>query len=344
MWGLVMLDINSQEINNIKYELEHFRVAYVDHVEKVLMKVDTLSDDIKHQVWNSNFFRFWAESVMIAVEEKKSMEVIHMFYQYDPLKRRDIYQNAIHVRMKAEDENIFSINHKIYESFPQSEWGSDVIYHGYTMMFQTFDPETHEVWVKDFLKAILFDMEQWAIMDGVDSTLQYLGHGRYSYVYQVGNYVLKVGNQRNLDASIVSGYISHPTLFKQIGDDCFIEVSNFSKNTSLEESAEIQVFEHLANDCIWWLDCRLDNVGKLVRGNFPRFTNLTSLGYQFLGIPKELSKSPKIGSYIVIDRDYIFSRKEYQTMEQIEEKTGMCFSDTYTSDVENSYQKRRSLR
>ncbi len=152
-----------------------------------------------------------------------------------------------------------------------------------------------------------------------------IGDGGYCNVYQVGNYVLKLGAQRE-DLNIPNHRrILQPLLRGRIIGSLsnkYIEVQNlvdknWFKKMDNDDVYEIlyQIYSELRDSDLVWYDIKPENVGKLRKANRSNLIfmdidgkkkNIRPVG-EATGMIGELPKEDVLrkGDYVIIDTDYI---------------------------------------
>lgn len=155
-----------------------------------------------------------------------------------------------------------------------------------------------------------------------------LSEGMYSTAYQIGDYVLKIGNRRS-DAKIPNHRrILQPILRAKINpysnkDNNFIEVQNavdgeWYKDMDWEDVKEIlyDVYCDMRKSGIIWYDVKPENVGRLRKPNKVNFKYFDPYKNEEVdifpteeatGLQGELSEKEilKAGDYVVLDTDFI---------------------------------------
>lgn len=153
---------------------------------------------------------------------------------------------------------------------------------------------------------------------GKDYTdIGYVNSGDYSTVFQIGNRILKIGeelkkyqipNHRRilqpiartnytLEDGTVLGYMEVTSLVN----------TNFSPEEKDNEKL-YQVYKELRDDGIIWLDAKWNNVGKMLGDNITRWRGkLTNIPPCSVGFDKEFKGKPLAkGEIAVIDLDYLY--------------------------------------
>lgn len=158
------------------------------------------------------------------------------------------------------------------------------------------------------------------IKEVIDSVLKYenksyhdikkIGAGNFSDVYKIGNKVIKIGKQRkkfNVEnsklflqpiyrSSIKSGKDSRQLLCIEITD--LID----TKNVNYENL--YQVYKTLRNLGYIWVDCRMNNIGRILKDSKVSFNN------------KKSTEILKVGDIVILDSDYIYSEEEFSKLDK----------------------------
>lgn len=192
-------------------------------------------------------------------------------------------------------------------------------------------------WIKDFLKYILYDMKMLAKNNGyVNPGIKYLSSGSYFQVYRIGDEVLKIGERKHNPSNDFSYNYIVAHLSREFSESYTIEVCPYAKMSvfTYEDVQKLYDEERKLNYC--WADCKEDNIGILIRDNVPYYINLNDLGYEFLGINKELENYKKNGDYIIIDRDFCYNLNNYD----INKVIYFYGAGSWVIKHEESYQKK----
>jgi len=159
---------------------------------------------------------------------------------------------------------------------------------------------------KDFIHLIIKDLEDKC----EHNDIIYVGKGKYSYVFKIGDYILKLGVLRHCDVIKESKYILKPLLFKRFKEaNLTIEVTREAmliKRKRGSDKIVYSLFEKLLNDNILWWDCDVSNVGVLLSDNVDTYGDISELGRKYLGIFDYESDYLKKGDYVVIDLDHLY--------------------------------------
>lgn len=161
--------------------------------------------------------------------------------------------------------------------------------------------------------------------------LRKIGSGRKSLVYSVGSKVIKLGlekksyalksNKRFLNIIYKADFLS--------GIDgrflIHIEITNLVDTKSANMEILYQIYKELRVLGYVWIDCRLDNIGKLLSDN-----NGTENQGNFL----------KKGDMVILDGDYIYTLDEFANLDK--DKTSEL-SNIYNYNLLQSLEDRYQL-
>ena len=157
-----------------------------------------------------------------------------------------------------------------------------------------------------------------------------IGHGEYSKVYLIGNYVLKIGYPRNNIDIPNDRRILQPIIRGNINESTFIEVQNkvdmgWFKYMSPYEINEIlfQIYVDLRKRGKIWIDIKKENVGKLL---LPNKTNIKFYDFkdkkikdikptrEATGLIGEVDENDVlgVGEYVIVDTDHVVSEDRKQ--------------------------------
>ena len=107
--------------------------------------------------------------------------------------------------------------------------------------------------------------------------LKWIGSGKYSNVYKLGNIVIKLGEQRLSNNVPKHKNILSPYILEKIKvndkDKEYLEITKYVeplKEENFKENKQIvyNIFKNLRQDKIVWIDARAENVGKTDDGKY----------------------------------------------------------------------------
>lgn len=176
--------------------------------------------------------------------------------------------------------------------------------------------------------------------DEYEHNLTFIGLGSSSVVFQIDEYIFKMGHFRFNEKIPNHKRVLQPLIrcsFKFPGCPIYIEVQNlvdrnWYKNMSQQESSEIvdKIYNELENSGINWWDNKSRNIGKLLK---PNKANLI-MGYtyangkwlpderienSFLGIVGNNNEILPAGEYVILDTDSL-ELINYSSIEEYEKK------------------------
>lgn len=166
----------------------------------------------------------------------------------------------------------------------------------------------------------LLDKQQ---LDISEENIKYIGNGGFSIVFQIGEYVFKIGMSRHDNRIKKHRRLLQPILRTKISDDIYAEVQNlvdkdWHRQMSEAERDDIvtKLKVELQKDGLIWCDDKFENVGRLLKPNRvnlktgkvqtgrglvdSNFTSDSSIG--FYG--EDVEVLPQ-GEYVILDTDNI---------------------------------------
>lgn len=188
---------------------------------------------------------------------------------------------------------------------------------------------------EDILWAIKRILEELLKNQNLSTTdIQDIGEGASSKVFLIGDKVIKTGLERMVykvpnHARIIQPLIriSLPYLQKskrkiKDEDNLFVEVQNKVQNNWWEGLTEAEIdeelyriYKELRDDGILWIDCKKENVGRLLKENKTNYCDIRgnelrpedkAIGFYGKKTNRVLSK----GKLVIIDTDYLITRED----------------------------------
>ena len=166
--------------------------------------------------------------------------------------------------------------------------------------------------IKDILKLFFKDLTKMEKCDVLD--IELLDIGGYSFVYKVGNKVLKYGDKRKTYKIPNSKYILQPYIRRQFEElnDFTIEVEDFVDTSNITMDDAKEVFFNLLDDGIVMTDIKEKNFGRLINDNKALIVGRNNT---FESIPQLNGFSKRVdtlsaGNIVVIDSDFLYSLKD----------------------------------
>lgn len=232
-------------------------------------------------------------------------------------------QNEIIANLSGGDLIQYMQQSKQEEGFHQ-QWNSKQLVRHIFKNEKSISDET----TKTMLSTIISELCEQANIKPTDIILA--GEGKYSMALKIGNYILKIGEQRKADRIINDKRIIRPLIRQQTNptsidekkDDIpnlFIEVQQMVEAKWYEGLSEEQIEEELykiyaelRDRNILWTDCKKENVGRLLAPNDGKFSingqELKSENEAIQAYGQETDEILQPGELVIIDTDFIFSK------------------------------------
>ena len=174
-----------------------------------------------------------------------------------------------------------------------------------------------------------------------EKTIYYRGKGFFSYVFQIGNKIIKFGTDRVQYRIPYVKEILQPLLRKKIGEDFIIEVSENVNTKWYEELDEREaklrlysLWKAIRKKGVIWADIDLKNTGELLRDNTiywkPYFRKSDNSFHDLqienerLGIDgTEKKEILHKGDLVIIDTDMLYTEEDIKKLQ----KKGVMFDD-----------------
>jgi len=137
---------------------------------------------------------------------------------------------------------------------------------------------------------------------------QYLKKGSFSKPYQLGDLVFKVGKTRFVHEIPNHDRILIPMFRRPIRDlNCYIEITFLVDKTKVTNADAYQVFKELYDQGIYWIDCRADNLGRLIHSNASYDFDIAP---ETLGLQGSISKIRLPGDLVILDTDMLYYKDQ----------------------------------
>lgn len=171
--------------------------------------------------------------------------------------------------------------------------------------------------------------------------VEYLDKGSYSYVYQLGNYVIKIGQKRAQNKIPFDIDMLYPICRKYIKElDLFIEITSLEDSKNIKEEDVYQLFKRKREEGKCWIDAKKENVVRLTKenGSYPFEIEPETLG--FYGKKEETKR--KQGDCVICDTDLLYYEKNVP-WKLLEEICSNIVLDNYI-ELEKRYQQEKILQ
>ena len=197
----------------------------------------------------------------------------------------------------------------------------------------------------NFLIALYYELLKKQNLDIKD--IELLGEGEYSTVYKVGDFCVKVGDERENDKIPYHRRLLQPlvreTTYTLTEEGIFIELQNAVDKDWYEGLSDYQINEELykiykemRKDGIIWTDIKRENVGRLLKQNTTNYSigtlegdldspemlkeveNEMKVSNDAVGIIGGKDEKPlQAGELVIIDSDLIYSEDEIDIEEEM---------------------------
>lgn len=171
--------------------------------------------------------------------------------------------------------------------------------------------------IETIIEIIYMLIEDIAKNENVNmSDINELSNGGFSYPFEIGNKVIKIGKKRMVKTFPNNPYIISPLLRKEfsINDNVslFVEVTekvDTKSDISIEEL--YQLYKKIRNLNLIWVDIKNANVGRLLKDNIINWQEDLPINDERLGLEQYRgSEILKKGDIVILDNDFIFDDKE----------------------------------
>lgn len=196
----------------------------------------------------------------------------------------------------------------------------------------------------DTLKQIIKEVLEFENLNYSD--IDFIGNGAYSFVVSIGSKVLKLGQKREVFKMDNNKRFLKPILRTEINkinsDEILgcIEITEKVSTKNITESDIYIVYKELRDKGYIWADCRLDNVGKLLKDNKIYFNDLnptlSSINYN-----TEINEELKEGELVIIDNDYIYSVDEFNSLPKNTQYNYLDNIENYEAKYQSEMNRRK---
>ena len=180
--------------------------------------------------------------------------------------------------------------------------------------------------------------------------IKFGGEGFFCYNLKIGNYILKMSQDRTTRTIPSNKRIIRPLLRQQTNAEnsenipnLFVEIqnvvdANWYKNLSEEETVEelYKIYKELRDNGIVWTDVKKENVGRLLKPNKENFEldgeELKSSNYTVSFSGKEPEEVLLPGELVIIDTDYVFMEGDKLSLPK----------NSYYTEFEEKYREEKS--
>lgn len=196
----------------------------------------------------------------------------------------------------------------------------------------------------DTIKLIIDELLNYQNLNYSD--IYFIGYGAYNFVVSIGSKVLKLGQKREMFKIDNNKRFLKPILRTQINKlnseeilGC-LEITEKVSTKNITEKDVYILYKELRDKGYIWIDCKKDNVGRLLKDNKIYFNDLdptlSAINYN-TNNNEELNE----GELVIIDNDYIYSEKEFDSLPQNAQYNYMENIENYEAKYQNEINRRK---
>lgn len=201
----------------------------------------------------------------------------------------------------------------------------------------------------DTFKIIL---EELIVNEGINyHDIKPLDRGAYSNVILVGDKVFKVGKRRS-NFNIKHNKRFLKPLYRQEINSIYnndillcVEITEKVDTENVTHADLYDIYTELRDEGLIWIDCHLNNLGRLIRDNSIYYEGIERVDTNATGYLTDNEEVLKKGDIVIIDNDYIFTEEEFQNLfkngKTLKENIASCKG---ISDMEWQYQYEKALK
>lgn len=181
------------------------------------------------------------------------------------------------------------------------------------MVIECFKDERSNKKLKDILEVIYLIIEDICKNEKLNfKDINLLSQGAFSYVIELGNKVLKIGDTRGTKKFPNNPYINSILLRKEFyitkNHSLFVEVNEkLDTKSEITEEELYQLYKKLRDIKLIWADIAVRNVGKLLKDNQNYWREELPITDERIGLETYRGKEKlQKGNIVVLDNDLIF--------------------------------------
>ena len=205
----------------------------------------------------------------------------------------------------------------------------------YEMITNGFDSTLEEIKEEKIFNTVKLIIDEVKEYEGLNySNIEYLNNGAFSYVYSIGSKVIKIGKDREKFIIDNNKRFLKPILRTKIpninnnGTLGIIEITEKVDTNNITEKHARMIYKELRDLGYIWVDCRPDNIGRLIKKNKIYYKGLNpvkeAINYN-TDNPKELNSN----NYVILDNDYIYKEEEFENLDFDEKEMYLDSVDKY---------------
>lgn len=210
----------------------------------------------------------------------------------------------------------------------------NIIKYGFILDLEEINKEK----IFDTIKTIIYEL--LSNEEKQYSDIEYLGQGGTSFVVSIGDKVLKLGQQRKYFKIDNNKRFLKPLLrteIKKVDSEeilgC-VEITERVDTNNITEKDVYELYKELRTEGYYWGDCKVQNVGRLIKRNQIYFSDLNpTMGA--VNYKNYCSEELQAGELVILDNDYIISENEFSKLDESRKKEILEMIDIY----EKSYQE-----
>lgn len=174
----------------------------------------------------------------------------------------------------------------------------------------------------DFFECIIKDMAIEARRNKMDSRMHYLGDGYSVISFRIGEQVITIGRYKNHNKCLIADeHLIHLKLnrtFEILNDFkemLTIQVMNYVDTKSITTEDLYQIYRHFREKGYFWVDSKIDNIGRLLKPNENPYPNLSETGRIYLGTHETSQIVLPKGEVVIFDIDGIIPESEFSKID-----------------------------
>ncbi len=149
--------------------------------------------------------------------------------------------------------------------------------------------------------------------------IKHLDTGGYSNVLKIGSKVLKLGKKRkNFSVKNNKRFLACiREEIKSLFSNDIIITYEITEMVDTKHNSMVNIYElykELRDQGLIWTDCHKDNVGILLKDNKVYYKGIDKVDRNATGYTTDNTEILKKGDVVIIDNDYIFTEKEFQSL------------------------------
>jgi len=198
--------------------------------------------------------------------------------------------------------------------------------------------------IYDTLKQIINEILEFEKLNYSD--INFIGNGAYNFVVSIGSKILKLGEKREIFKIDNNRRFLKPILRTEINKinseeilGC-IEITEKVSTKNITQKDLYILYKELRDKGYIWVDCRKDNVGRLLKNNKIYFNDLNPT-LEAINYNTNNDEELEEGELVIIDNDYIYSDQEFDSLPKDVQRNYLDNIESYETKYQSEVNRRK---